>query len=144
MTAVPERDWLPHAACRTGDPDRWFPDRAGPHNGRDATAICTTCPVNIQCADDAESRDEPFGIWGGRARHSTRVGSPARRSQYEKRADERIRRADDNPGMTALQCIQCGTRWATNAGPRDNFTAITKLCPGCVAKLPVLPWGMTR
>lgn len=46
--------------------------------------------------------------------------------------------------LTGCLCIRCGQFWATNAGPRENFSLVTKFCPDCVATLPVRGWGMVR
>lgn len=40
--------------------------------------------------------------------------------------------------LTGCLCNRCGQFWATNAGPRDNFSLVTKFCPDCVATLPKL------
>ena len=31
--------------------------------------MCGTCPVEQECLQDALSRNEPFGIWGGLEPH---------------------------------------------------------------------------
>lgn len=66
------RPWTRYAACRTTDPDLFFPDLAG---GRGITAaddiqtqrakrICRTCPVLLTCLTTA-TRDREHGVWGG-------------------------------------------------------------------------------
>ena len=30
-----------------------------------AKAICTTCPVMLPCLEGAQTRREPWGVWGG-------------------------------------------------------------------------------
>jgi hypothetical protein len=53
----------------------------------------------------------------------------------------REHRADILAGaLTKCECKRCGQPWTTNAGPRDNFSLVTKFCPDCVATLP--RWGM--
>lgn len=42
--------------------------------------------------------------------------------------------------LTACLCIRCGQFWATNGGPVDNFSIVTKFCPDCVATLPRSVW----
>jgi hypothetical protein len=34
--------------------------------------------------------------------------------------------------MTAQQCMRCGRWWTHNAGPRENFDIVTRLCPLCI------------
>ena len=30
-----------------------------------AKAVCSGCPVKIECLDEANDISEPFGVWGG-------------------------------------------------------------------------------
>ena len=30
-----------------------------------AKAVCSGCPVKIECLDEANEISEPFGVWGG-------------------------------------------------------------------------------
>jgi WhiB family redox-sensing transcriptional regulator len=82
-------DWRAAGACRTADPDLFFPVAAGtaatPQVSR-ALQICGGCQVKQECLDFAMRTREPVGIWGGttpeeriralRARHRR----PARRT----------------------------------------------------------------
>lgn len=36
--------------------------------------------------------------------------------------------------MDGHYCIGCKQFWASQAGPPDRFSVITRLCPYCVAK----------
>ncbi len=63
-----QRDWWPAAACRTADPDIFFPVSAyGP--GRDeiarAKAVCAECGVRRQCLQFALATHQAHGVWGG-------------------------------------------------------------------------------
>lgn len=58
---VPE--WHIDALCAQADPEAWFPEKGG--STRPAKDICRRCPVQAECVDDALSREERFGIWGG-------------------------------------------------------------------------------
>lgn len=65
--------WETHAACRQPgtDPALFFPDgRETPIDRarriRNAQTLCNTCPVQRRCLDEAETRNEPWGIWGGK------------------------------------------------------------------------------
>lgn len=40
--------------------------------------------------------------------------------------------------MTGHRCLRCGIAWAGDTGPETRFTIITKYCPLCVEKLPVV------
>lgn len=61
-------DWRAASACRTADPDLFFPGAVGaaarPQVTR-ALLICDGCPVKRECLDFALRTREPAGIWGG-------------------------------------------------------------------------------
>jgi hypothetical protein len=61
------QDRLPQGSCFDHPrPDIWHPvDRI---EMREAKAICESCPIRRQCDQVAETRGEPFGVWGGRYR----------------------------------------------------------------------------
>ena len=42
-------------------------ERGAPRRERDALAkvVCAGCPVIQQCREDALTRREPYGVWGG-------------------------------------------------------------------------------
>ena len=82
-------DWRAAGACRTADPDLFFPVAVGGSASSQvnrALRICGGCPVRQACLDFAMRTREPAGIWGGttpeerirvlRARHRR----PARRA----------------------------------------------------------------
>jgi WhiB family redox-sensing transcriptional regulator len=58
-------DWRPLAACRSHDPNLWFPERGQSDHVRQAKAICASCPVREQCLEQAIADGETVGIWGG-------------------------------------------------------------------------------
>lgn len=55
--------WVAHALCARVDPELFYPQKGG--STRDATRICTRCPVRPQCLAYALDRNERFGVWGG-------------------------------------------------------------------------------
>jgi WhiB family redox-sensing transcriptional regulator len=60
--------WWADAACRSHDPDLFFPvSAAGPavRQAAQAKEICAGCGVSRQCLDFALSSRQPYGIWGG-------------------------------------------------------------------------------
>jgi Transposase and inactivated derivatives len=61
-------EWRSQAACRTADPELFFPsaDNGPAYAGQVAAAkaICAGCPVRVSCLDEALERI-PFGIAGG-------------------------------------------------------------------------------
>ncbi len=58
-----ERPWMVFAACRDAEPDLFFP--VTPQEGDRALALCSICPVRVDCLEYALDTRERFGIWGG-------------------------------------------------------------------------------
>jgi WhiB family redox-sensing transcriptional regulator len=69
MTADPHKaDWWPHAACRTADPELFFPiSAAGPAAAQiaGAKAVCARCGVRDECLNFALATRQVHGVWGG-------------------------------------------------------------------------------
>jgi WhiB family transcriptional regulator, redox-sensing transcriptional regulator len=84
--------WRSAAACRSADPDLFFPiSDSGPaaKQAAEAKAICATCRVQRECLAFALRTEQVHGIWGGTT-ESERAA--ARRTTLGGRAaDERIR-----------------------------------------------------
>lgn len=78
------QEWADDAACKAVDPEAFYPERNERRSVKKMTkAICGGCPVKQECLNDALSRNEPHGIWGGlepqeRARLTGRVDSRGR------------------------------------------------------------------
>ena len=65
---LPPGQWEPSAACRTTDPQVFFPatDGHGPEQTTEAAKrVCSRCPVRRACLAHALENQEPVGIWGG-------------------------------------------------------------------------------
>ena len=61
-------NWREYAACRTEDPDLFFPiGTTGPAalQTEQAKAVCRTCPVREQCLRRALDTGQTIGVWGG-------------------------------------------------------------------------------
>ena len=61
-------NWRNRAACRTEDPDLFFPIGAsGPAllQTEQAKAVCRRCPVREQCLQWALDTGQSIGVWGG-------------------------------------------------------------------------------
>jgi len=54
---------LAEAACRTADPEVFFPET--PAAVQEAKRLCTGCPFRAPCLAGAVERREPWGVWGG-------------------------------------------------------------------------------
>ena len=64
--------WRSAAACRTADPDLFFPiSDSGPalEQAVEAKAICATCRVRRECLAFALRTEQVHGIWGGTTEH---------------------------------------------------------------------------
>jgi WhiB family transcriptional regulator, redox-sensing transcriptional regulator len=67
-TTVNGANWRSSGACRSADPDLFFPiARSGPSERQIARAktICAGCPVRQECLEFALSHEQTYGIWGG-------------------------------------------------------------------------------
>ena len=63
-----ERNWRSAAACRSADPELFFPVSGfgqALKQVADAKAICASCPVRRQCLEFALRTRQAHGIWGG-------------------------------------------------------------------------------
>ena len=49
--------------CRMQDPELFFAD--SPEDVEYAKALCSDCPVRLDCLNGALERGEPLGVWGG-------------------------------------------------------------------------------
>lgn len=117
------RDWIARAACRDYPAQWWYPEKSGPGTGQRAINVCRTCPVIGECHFDAEQRNEPWGIWGGKPRRGTALGSPHKNTVYEE--------FDPLP-LASRCCVRCKQFWATTA----TGIVTTALCPDCIGKTP--------
>jgi WhiB family transcriptional regulator, redox-sensing transcriptional regulator len=64
--------WRSAAACRSADPDLFFPiSDSGParEQAAKAKAICATCRVRRECLAFALRTGQVYGIWGGTTEH---------------------------------------------------------------------------
>ncbi|EMF27403.1 WhiB family transcriptional regulator [Streptomyces pseudogriseolus] len=61
-------NWRHGAACRTEDPELFFPiGTSGPSllQTEQAKAVCRRCPVREQCLEWALETGQSIGVWGG-------------------------------------------------------------------------------
>ncbi|WP_245239210.1 WhiB family transcriptional regulator [Streptomyces sp. MZ04] len=62
--------WGERAICRTADPDELFVDGAAQSR---AKAVCTGCPVRMECLSYALDKRIEHGIWGGMTERERRA-----------------------------------------------------------------------
>jgi WhiB family transcriptional regulator, redox-sensing transcriptional regulator len=68
--------WQLEAACRTEDPELFFPvGQSGPAKlqVRRAMEICAGCPVRRDCLSDALAAGDTSGVWGGTTEEERRA-----------------------------------------------------------------------
>jgi WhiB family redox-sensing transcriptional regulator len=73
-------DWWRSAACRTADPEMFFPvSSVGPGHDEVARAkeVCAACLVRRQCLQFALATRQAHGVWGGTTEEERRLGAPA-------------------------------------------------------------------
>jgi WhiB family transcriptional regulator, redox-sensing transcriptional regulator len=60
-------EWRRLAACKSVDPNLFFPVSGGNSSRQvaQAKALCGTCAVRRQCLQYAIRQDEDYGVWGG-------------------------------------------------------------------------------
>lgn len=77
MTSITEEtfpirpSWMEEAACRTADPELFFPigDENAARQARAAIAVCDRCAVQSHCLIYALRTNQKNGIWGGKTEH---------------------------------------------------------------------------
>src|SRR5262245_40249931 len=65
---VPEDQWRSMAACRSADPDLFFPISSSGQSmaqEAEAKAICAGCRVRHECLAFALRTHQAHGVWGG-------------------------------------------------------------------------------
>lgn len=62
--------WRQDAACRSSDAEELFADSA---QQKRAKAVCTGCPVRIECLVEALDNRVEFGVWGGMTERERRA-----------------------------------------------------------------------
>ena len=83
--------WRSAAACRSADPDLFFPiSDSGParEQAAKAKAICMTCRVRRECLAFALQTGQIHGIWGGTTEHE-RAAAQRRTVSEQPVTDER-------------------------------------------------------
>ncbi|MFF4975589.1 WhiB family transcriptional regulator [Streptomyces sp. NPDC001083] len=69
-------NWRESAACRSVDPDLFFPiGSTGPAlpQVEEAKAVCRRCPVRDECLCWALDTGQTIGVWGGTSENERRA-----------------------------------------------------------------------
>ena len=71
MLEIKISTWQYNALCRQHSTNLFFPpatfEKKEDREKRElkAKAVCSGCPVKVNCLEEAKEIEEPFGIWGG-------------------------------------------------------------------------------
>lgn len=111
---TPGLDWRYAAACRSCDPELFFPVSTGPAaepQVTEAKAVCAQCPVRAKCLDFALRTGQAHGVWGGMSEQELRllrgrVSRPADPGAGERR---RVRTQADQPAAADGAARKPGT-----------------------------------
>jgi WhiB family transcriptional regulator, redox-sensing transcriptional regulator len=73
--------WWEQAACRSADPDLFFPVSAGSAGAELATAkaVCASCAIRQRCLEYALDTRQEHGVWGGTSEDERRALVAGRR-----------------------------------------------------------------
>ncbi|MFF9632906.1 WhiB family transcriptional regulator [Streptomyces fradiae] len=96
--AATATSWQSSAACRTADPELFFPVGKGPeaeHRTAQAKRVCATCPVQDDCRTWALETGQTAGIWGGTTEADRWDAGMLQTLRAERRSVERARPAFD-------------------------------------------------
>jgi WhiB family redox-sensing transcriptional regulator len=91
-----QQEWMAEAVC-SGQTEHFFPPHGEQADARAvreirAAAICRTCPVILECRDDARRHREQ-GFWGGE--------NDEQRIEHRRRGNPRTRPAAVHPQVAA-------------------------------------------
>jgi WhiB family redox-sensing transcriptional regulator len=73
---MPGQDWSQFAACRSADPELFFPVSAlgsALRQVAEAKAVCSPCPVWQECLTFALATRQAHGVWGGMSEQGRRL-----------------------------------------------------------------------
>lgn len=120
VVRTPDGRWRDRAACRGGDPERFFPSAvAGPDYETQvsvAAAVCAGCPVRAECLTWALDA-LPYGVAGGMTEQQRRDERSRRQGR------RRLCRVPERPaGGTASEVAAAG-RAAIRAGTTPRAVA---------------------
>jgi WhiB family transcriptional regulator, redox-sensing transcriptional regulator len=85
-------DWRERAACRTADPEWFFPVSAAGRGMEEiarAKAVCCSCRVRRECLQFALATHQAYGVWGGTSEEERRPPAAHQRVPDQRRGDER-------------------------------------------------------
>jgi WhiB family redox-sensing transcriptional regulator len=79
--------WWTMAACRSADPELFFPisgSGAAQADVARAKAVCARCRIRQRCLDYAIESHQAHGVWGGTSEEERRLTAARRRRELER------------------------------------------------------------
>lgn len=79
--------WWNMAACRSADPELFFPISSSGVGEADVTrakAVCARCRIRERCFDYAIDSHQAHGVWGGTSEDERRLIGARRRRELER------------------------------------------------------------
>jgi len=95
-TMTSDDDWRALGACRTEDPELFFPIAAGGPGLAQvarAKAVCARCEVRAECLRFAMETGQDYGVWGGTSEEERRAWRRVRRAHGAAAGQDRSARA---------------------------------------------------
>ena len=83
VTRLIEENWRLSAACRSADPELFFPVSSigkSLEQTVEAKAVCAPCLVRRQCLDFALRTRQAHGVWGGMTEEERNSVTPEQRA----------------------------------------------------------------
>jgi len=75
-TMIATSGWWEQAACRSADPDLFFPVSAGSAGFSElaaAKSVCASCAIRRRCLEYALDTRQDHGVWGGTSEDERRA-----------------------------------------------------------------------
>lgn len=138
--SAPPADWQTRAACRTADPDLFWPDKDTPiERIQEAKEYCAFCPAKQICLDEAFRNNEwdaiAGGLTGGEREDLLNPALATNRFHARRLENSDARKLAVQLGAEILRCLvkrrmsvaEVGERM--NASPRAIYGAFRMLVP---------------
>lgn len=87
MATKATSSWWELAACRSAEPELFFPISSGGAGRAEVTrakALCARCQIREQCLDYAIDTHQAYGVWGGASEDERRLIVRRRRRAAER------------------------------------------------------------
>lgn len=120
-TSGSAHDWRGAAACRSEDPELFFPRGAtGEHlvQAERAKRVCERCPVRLRCLEDALAHRAQDGVWGGLDQGERRALAAQHRQAAHVPLEALLALVDTRRRRAQAKAKRASVRAARDAGVR--------------------------